>query len=221
MHRKSHLEERLSACSEILTLSDLAEKNMKTAAGKKDYLNFAAIFANSNPVHLEIGCGKGGFICELAKRERGVNFLAVEKISNVLIEGAERAKEEELENLHFLNCAAEVLPRYIAPCSIEKIYLNFSNPLPKMGYVKQRLTHPRFLEIYRTLLKSDGVIVQKTDDKNFYEFSLNSFKECGFKIEEECTDLAALSDPENIITEHEKRFMEEGKNIYRLVVKSK
>lgn len=221
MHRKSHLEERLSACSEILTVSDLAEKNMKTAAGKKDYLDFAAIFSNANPVHLEIGCGKGGFICALAEREKDVNFIAVEKISNVLIEGAERAKEEGLKNVHFLNSAAEVLPRYIAPESIEKIYLNFSNPLPKMGYVKQRLTHPRFLEIYRTLLKPRGVIVQKTDDRDFYEFSLESFKECGFEIEEECLDLAALSDPENIITEHEKRFMEEGKKIYRLVVRSR
>lgn len=221
MHRKPHLDERLAACSQIVTISDLAEKNMKKAAEKKDYLDFAAIFENDNPVCLEIGCGKGGFICELAKREPQLNFIAVEKISNVLIEGAERATAEALANVHFLNCAAEVLPRYIAPACIEKIYLNFSNPLPKKGYAKQRLTHPVFLGIYRALLKPNGIIVQKTDDGDFYAFSLAGFKECGFEVVEECTDLAALADPENIVTEHEKRFTEMGKNIYRLVVRSR
>lgn len=192
---------------------------MKIAAAKKEELDFFKIFGNDNPVHLEIGCGKGRFVCELAARRPDINFIAVEKISNVLIEAVERAKSYGLTNVHFINSAAEVLPKYIKEGSIDKIYLNFSNPLPKLGYAKQRLTHPRFLNEYKLFLKSGGEIVQKTDDKDFYEFSLASFIESGYEIVEKCGDLHALNDPDNIVTEHEKKFAAEGKKIHRIIAK--
>ncbi len=217
MHRKANLDFRISACKDILTVADLQNKNMKTAALEHDFLDYESLFKNANPVRLEIGCGKGKFVCELCKREPNVNFIAVEKISNVLIEAAERAVSESFTNVHFLNCAAEVLPRYVTPASVQVIYLNFSNPLPKLGYAKQRLTHPRFLNVYKDLLTSDGKIIQKTDDYDFYLFSVQSYLECGYKILEQCEDLAALNDAENIVTEHEKKFMDEGKKIYRIV----
>lgn len=220
MHRKSRLDERLAECGSYLTIADLADKNMKNAAKVREVLDFEKIFGNGNPVHLEIGCGKGKFVCELASRYPQINFVAVEKISNVLIEAVERAIAENLKNVHFINSAAEVLPRYIKEKSIEKIYLNFSNPLPKLGYAKQRLTHPRFLNEYRMFLKDGGTIVQKTDDKDFYEFSLESYAEAGFEILEKCEDLAALCDKENIVTEHERKFMQDGKKIFRIVAKS-
>lgn len=220
MHRKSHLDERVAACSEILTVADLTDKNMARAAEVKQYLDFEKIFGNDNPVHLEIGCGKGKFCCELAAENGQINIVAVEKISNVLIEAVERAMAEKVKNLYFLNCAAEVLPRYLKENSIEKIYLNFSNPLPKLGYARQRLTHPKFLESYRRFLKAGGEIVQKTDDYDFYKFSLESYVEAGYKIIETCGDLTALNDPTNIVTEHEKRFVNEGKKIYRIIAKS-
>lgn len=219
MHRKSHLDERLLSCGNLLTIADLADKNMKIAAAKKEELDFFKIFGNDNPVHLEIGCGKGRFVCELAARRPDINFIAVEKISNVLIEAVERAKSGGLKNVHFINSAAEVLPKYIKEGSIDKIYLNFSNPLPKLGYAKQRLTHPRFLNEYKLFLKSGGEIVQKTDDKDFYEFSLASFVESGYEIVEKCGDLHALNDPDNIVTEHEKKFAAEGKKIHRIIAK--
>lgn len=192
---------------------------MKVAAAKKEELDFFKIFGNDNPVHLEIGCGKGRFVCELAARRPDINFIAVEKISNVLIEAVERAKSGGLTNVHFINSAAEVLPKYIKEGSIDKIYLNFSNPLPKLGYAKQRLTHPRFLNEYKLFLKRGGEIVQKTDDKDFYEFSLASFIESGYEIVEKCGDLHALNDPDNIVTEHEKKFAAEGKKIHRIIAK--
>lgn len=219
MHRKSHLDERLLSCGNLLTIADLADKNMKIAAAKKEELDFFKIFGNDNPVHLEIGCGKGRFVCELAARRPDINFIAVEKISNVLIEAVERAISGGLTNVHFINSAAEVLPKYIKEGSIDKIYLNFSNPLPKLGYAKQRLTHPRFLNEYKLFLKRGGEIVQKTDDKDFYEFSLASFIESGYEIVEKCGDLHALNDPDNIVTEHEQKFADMGKNIYRIVAK--
>ena len=92
MHKKSHLEERLSACSDILTLADLTDKNMLSAAEKKEYLDFREIFKNDNPVRLEIGCGKGKFVAETAALNPNANFVAVEKISNVLIDACERIK---------------------------------------------------------------------------------------------------------------------------------
>ena len=217
MHKKGHLEERLLSCGDILTVADLADKNMKRAAGVKEYLDFEKIFANGNPVHLEIGCGKGKFVCETAAAHPETNFVACEKISNVLIDACERVMREGLKNVYFLNCAAEVLQKYFKPRSVEKIYLNFSNPLPKEGYKKQRLTHPKFLEIYREILTVGGVIIQKTDDKSFYEFSLESYKSAGYKILSVCEDLKNNPVEGDVETEHEKLFKAMGKPIFRIV----
>lgn len=217
MHKKAHLEERIEACGDIVTVANLSDKNMKRAATVKEQLNFTQIFGNSNPVCLEIGCGKGKFVCEMAKMLPNTNFLACEKISNVLIEALEAAKAEGLKNVHFLNCAAEVLQKYIPDGSIERVYLNFSNPLPKEGYKKQRLTHPKFLNIYSLLLTYGGEIIQKTDDKDFYIFSLEGYKECGYEIISVDEDYKGSE--KDVETEHEKKFKDEGKNIYRIVCK--
>lgn len=217
MHRKPHLEERVAACSDIVTVADMSEKNMSISAGIREILPIQSIFGNNNPVHLEIGCGKGKFVIETAKLNPGVNFVAVEKISNVLVEALERTKEESVKNVHYLNCAAEVLQKYFEEGAISKIYLNFSNPLPKEGYKKQRLTHPKFLNIYRALLKDGGEIVQKTDDRDFYLFSLESYKEAGYKVVYTCEDLAAHPVEGDVETEHEKLFKERGKPIFRIV----
>lgn len=219
MHRKPHLDRRIDGCSDILFVPKLENKNMKLAAQQKEYLNFSQLFGNDNPVELEIGCGFGSFICTLAKRNPNVNYIAVEKISNVVISAAEKVKNEGLTNVYLLNCAAEILPRYIPDGAISKIYLNFSTPLPKLGYAKQRLTHPRFLQIYNTLLCDGGIITQKTDDGDFYRFSLEGYTACGYKIVQSCEDLKSLADPENIVTEYEQKFMDCGKNIYRIIAK--
>ena len=217
MHKKNNLEERLKNCAPVLTECDLKNKNMLTAAGEKDYLDLKRIFKNDNPVHLEIGCGKGKFACDMAEKFPDINFVACEKISNVLIDACERAIDEKIENAHFLNCAAEVLQKYFPQKSVEKIYLNFSNPLPREGYKKQRLTHPRFLKIYKDILKDGGEIIQKTDDKAFYEFSLDSFRAENFKIISTDENYeTVLGDAE---TEHEKLFKSMGRNIFRIIVK--
>lgn len=217
MRKKSNLENRLSECGHILTVTDLADKNMLTAAEVKEYLDLEKIFPDKNPLRIEIGCGKGKFICETAAANSNINFIAVEKISNVIIDACERAKRENLKNVYFLNCAAEVLPKYIKPHSAETVYLNFSNPLPKEGYKKQRLTHPRFLEIYRGLLSAGGKIIQKTDDENFYNFSLESYINSGYKIVSVCEDLAANPVEGDAETEHESLFKSRGKKIFRIV----
>lgn len=221
MHRKCHLDERLSACNKILTIADLSDKNMKRSAEVKEYLDFEKIFKNNNPVYLEIGCGKGKFVVETAKLNPDINFVAVEKISNVIIDACERVIGEGIENVYFLNCAAEVLAKYFKDHSVEKIYLNFSNPLPKEGYKKQRLTHTRFLNIYAQILKSGAQIVQKTDDKDFYLFSLENYKAAGFEIKEVCEDLKNHPVAGDVETEHEKLFKSQGKPIFRIVAEVK
>ncbi|MCI8734599.1 MAG: tRNA (guanosine(46)-N7)-methyltransferase TrmB [Clostridia bacterium] len=217
MHRKSRLDERISACGDIVKVADLSDKNMKRAALTPEYLPFNDIFGNDNPVCLEVGCGKGKFVCEMAAKNPQVNYVACEKISNVLIEALEMAKKEGLENVYFLNCAAEVLEKYFERGSVERVYLNFSNPLPKEGYKKQRLTHPRFLSIYGGLLKKGGQIIQKTDDENFYAFSLESYKEIGFDVVYTCEDYKN-PDEDDTETEHERHFKDMGKRIYRIKV---
>ncbi len=218
MHKKSRLEERIAACGDIVKVADLSDKNMKNAALTPEYVPFNEVFGNNNPIYLEIGCGKGKFVCEMAKKLPEVNFVACEKISNVLIEALERAKAEKITNVYFLNCAAEVLQRYFTPGSVDRLYLNFSNPLPKEGYKKQRLTHPRFLSIYGKLLKKGGLILQKTDDEDFYKFSVESFKQAGFEVISTCENYL-LTEKEDVETEHERRFKDMGKRIYRVVVK--
>lgn len=219
MHKKSHLEERLLSCGDVLTVCDLSDKNMLNAAKLRDYIDYKKVFGNDNPVHLEIGCGKGKFVCETAAMNPDINYIACEKISNVMIDACERAINDGLKNVHFLISAAEVLSRYIPPRSVSRIYLNFSNPLPKEGYKKQRLTHPRFLEIYRNLLCGGGEIFQKTDDRDFYLFSLESYKEAGYEITGVCEDLKNNPVCGDVETEHEKRFKDMGKPIYRITAR--
>lgn len=215
MHKKARLEERIEACGKLVKVADLTDKNMKRAALTPEYLPFNEIFGNDNPVRLEVGCGKGKFVCELAAKHPEINFVAVEKISNVLIEALERAEKDGLKNVYFLNCAAEVLLKYFPRGSVDAVYLNFSNPLPKEGYKKQRLTHPRFLEIYRGLLKSGGQIIQKTDDGDFFDYSLESYRSSGFTVVEEVRGYICGGD--DVETEHERKFKEQGKLIYRAV----
>ncbi|MCD8373012.1 MAG: tRNA (guanosine(46)-N7)-methyltransferase TrmB [Clostridia bacterium] len=221
MHRKDNLDSRLLACKEVLTLADLSQKNMKLAAEIKEYLDLKAIFGNDNPVHLEVGCGKGAFVSGMAKLHPDINFIAIEKVSNVIVTACENAIASGIKNVHFINCAAEVLPKYFKENTFSRVYLNFSDPLPKKGYLSQRLTHPRMLKVYASLCKEGAQLWQKTDNKPLFDFSLDSFKEVGWQIKEVCLDLAANPFEGNVITEHEQKFMDEGKPIYRAVAEVK
>ena len=113
MRKKKHLEKRLEECSDYIFFIDREDRNFQTAIQNKEYINLQKIFGNSNPVHLEIGCGKGGFACEIAKQNPDINFLAVEKASNVIVKAAEDAKSMELKNLYFMRGGAEYLECYI------------------------------------------------------------------------------------------------------------
>lgn len=216
MRKKKHLEERLSAVSEYLFISDIEDRNFNTAVEKKEYIDFDKWFKRSAPIQLEIGCGKGGFAVEYAKRNPDINLLAVEKNANVIVEACEAAMDAGLQNLRFIKCGAEYLEKYIKPDSAVRIFLNFSCPFPKNKYAAHRLTHPRFLEIYKRLMKDGAEIHQKTDNMKLFEFSIENLSACGFALKNVSLDLHNSGFEENIETEYEHKFASNGFPIYRL-----
>ncbi len=223
MRRKRNFDERMEACGHLLLAKGAAGiLNMKEAAEHyRALIDYAAAFGEERrelPVALEIGCGKGGFVLALAQREPNVNYLALEKMSNVILTPMEEVKSSGVENVRFLNIRAECIPCYIPEGSLDTIYLNFSTPLPKLGYATQRLTHRNFLATYKKLLKKGGKIVQKKDDRDFFEFSLGEYEACGFALSEVNFNLHEQGNPAwNVVTEYEAKWVERGLPIHRAV----
>ena len=219
MRKKRNFDARMEACGRLLLAKGAnGILNMKEAAENyRALIDFKSAFGNDNPVWLEIGCGKGGFVCAVAEKQPSVNFLALEKMSNVILTPMEEVAKRGLENIRFLNIRAECLPCYIPENSLDGIYLNFSTPLPKLGYATQRLTHRNFLNAYKKLLKKGGRILQKTDDRDFFEFSLEEYKACGFALEKVTYDLHEKGNPDwNVVTEYEQKWVERGLPIHRV-----
>ena len=216
MRRKHNLDGRLEAVSDLIIERTIDDLNMKTSIAKKDYIDFRRVFGNDNPVHLEIGCGKGRFITQLAKSRPDVNFIAIEMLSNVIVEACERAKAEKVSNVRFMILRAECLPSYFPPRSVSKIYINFPTPLPQKGYEKQRLTNKKFLEIYKDILTSDGQIYHKTDNRGMFEYSICELSQNGFALKDVTLDLHNSDSKDNIMTEHEYKYTEMDMPIYKL-----
>ena len=216
MRRKKNLDSRLENVNDYLITISADEKNVVLSKQIKDFLPVEKIFGNTNPLFLEIGCGKGGFACEFARQNPNVNLIAVEKTANVIVTAAETAQKMGLKNLKFVNCPAEYLSSYIKENSVERIFLNFSCPFPKKKYANHRLTAPRFLEIYKEILVDGGEIHQKTDNMGLFEFSIENLSQNGFTIKNVSLDLHKSDFEGNIVTEYEKRFSDLGQPIYRL-----
>ncbi|MCL2019562.1 MAG: tRNA (guanosine(46)-N7)-methyltransferase TrmB [Oscillospiraceae bacterium] len=224
MRKKNNLNERVLSCADYL-IRKIFHTGEKP---EQDFIDYIKIFGNSNPVQLEIGCGKGSFINETAKNNKNINFIAVEKSENVIISAMERTAYEGVSNIRYIIGRAEYLDLVLPPCSIEQIHLYFSCPFPKSRYAKHRLTHEGFMKIYRKLLSQGGKINFKTDNSEFFEFSLKSFSENGFRLQNVTHDLhgsnclsgyrdSYKSIPKgDIITEYEKNFIEKGLKIYYL-----
>ena len=204
--KKKHGAERLEACGEIV-IKDLREEGKSSQQ----------LFGNDNPIRIEIGCGKGDFIVGTAAKEPGVNFLAVEKVSDVLMLAAEKVKRSELTNIRVCCVDAKELAEIFPENSIDRIYLNFSDPWPKARHEKRRLTYRSFLAIYEKILKPDGAIYFKTDNRGLFDFSLEEFKEYGMKLDKLTFDLHNSEYMEgNVMTEYEKRFSSMGVPINRV-----
>lgn len=184
------------------------------------------VFGNDNPIHLEIGMGKGQFLMELARRNPDVNYVGIERYSAVLIRALEKYDSEEFgmpANVRFLCMDAYQLPEVFAQGEIEKIYLNFSDPWPKARHSRRRLTSTRFLGQYEKVLPQKGIVEFKTDNRSLFEFSLESVEEAGWKLLNHTFDLHHDDDMNqgNIMTEYEEKFSSMGNPIHKLVAERK
>ncbi len=204
MRKKKHGAERIEACAELL---------IRDIAVLKD--GFSGIFPEEKPVHLEIGCGKGNFAVGMAKKYPDVNFVAMERVADVCCIALEKAMADKesrpSDNLRFLIGDARLLSECVPPRSLDCIYLNFSDPWPKAGHAKRRLTHRGFLEIYKKLLKEDGILRFKTDNVGLFDFSLEEFDAFGTELLFVTRDLHATEkNADNVMTEYEKNFSDKG-----------
>ena len=207
MRRKKHGPERIAACAEILI-----ENPAIPAVDPQSYFN------DARPVHLEIGCGKGDFAVGMSEQNPDCNFIAMEKVPDVAclaLEKAMRRAENRPDNLRFLIGDARNVAEWFPAHSVDCIYLNFSDPWPKKGYAKRRLTHVGFLELYKQVLREGGLLRLKTDNEGLFDFSLEQFAEAGLTIEWQTRDLHASEKNEgNVMTEYERNFSEKGQVIY-------
>ena len=178
------------------------------------------VFGNDHPLRLEVGMGKGQFIMEQARRHPEVNFIGIEMYSSVLIRALQKMEEEELPNLKFLRIDARTLPECFAQGEVDRIYLNFSDPWPKDRHAKRRLTSRQFLARYDQVLKSDGIIEFKTDNRPLFDFSLEEAKEANWNIDLCTYDLHHEEDlmQDNIMTEYEARFSAQGNPIHKMII---
>ena len=173
-------------------------------------------FGNDKPIHIEIGMGKGTFIIEMAKRYPEVNFVGIEKYSSVLVRALEKMEgmEERPSNLVFIRMDADYIENVFDKKEVDMIYLNFSDPWPKARNAKRRLTSDRFLGRYINILNDGGGIIFKTDNKDLFEFSVETAQECGWNITKITRDLHKSEYAEgNIMTEYEKKFSQLGNKI--------
>ena len=185
------------------------------------------LFPKRQPLHLELGCGKGGFMAQKAVQNPQINFLAVDIKSDILgltkrnIEKAYEQAGKEVDNVRIFAYDIErILQVLDRNDEVERIYINFCNPWPKKKHKKKRLTYPRQLFFYQEFLKDGGEISFKTDDDELFEESLDYFAMCGFTQEFITYDLAASGFAENIVTEHEQMFMDQGIKIKFLIAKN-
>lgn len=175
-------------------------------------------FGNNNPIHMEIGSGKGRFITTLAQQSPDINYIALEKFPTVLLKLIKKIPENGLNNLAVISTDAELLEEIFESGEIEKLYLNFSDPWPKKRHVKRRLTSASFLELYRKILKVGAIIEFKTDNRALFDFSLEEMKNSNYTLNEVTFDLynsdLLLG---NIATEYEQRFHQIGTPINKLI----
>lgn len=180
-----------------------------------------------NPIHIEIGMGKGQFLLTLAKENPSINYIGIERYSSVLLRALERFDNDEeykdVNNIRFICMDATNLPEVFAVGEIDKIYLNFSDPWPKARHAKRRLTSTEFLERYEKILAQGGRVEFKTDNTELFNFSLEQVKEAGWYLEKYTYDLHHQEEMNagNIMTEYEERFSLKGNPINKLIARRK
>ncbi len=184
----------------------------------------ASVFLNTGaPVMLEIGAGKGAFACEMAMRHKDASYFAMERVTDCVVLAAEKASaycEGGVKNLKFIVETADRIMDIFARESVDSLFLNFSDPWSKKGYAKRRLMHERYLAVYFNILKDGGTLTFKTDNIGLFDFALEEIEKLGLATEIVTRDLHASEwNKENVMTEYEKNFSEQGIKINMLRVR--
>lgn len=179
--------------------------------------NYQKIFKNNNPIHIEIGMGKGDFIIENAKKYPNINFIGIEKFDSVIVRAVQKLENEEIPNLKLIKIDASEIDD-VFDKEISVIYLNFSDPWPKARHAKRRLSSEIFLNKYDSVFVDKKRIIMKTDNRKLFEYSIKSFTDYGYKIEDISLNLYEDDIRNNIPTEYETRFHSRGCLIYKVDV---
>ena len=209
LRKKPHTLEKLENFSDFVT----TEKIDTSRAG-----NWRKLFGNENPLYVELGTGKGDFICHMAEINPQINFVGLEMEAEVVLKAARKIQEKNLPNVKIIVFNVNNVEEIFAENEIDRLYINFCDPWPKKKHAKRRLTFITFLQKYQKILKPNGEIHFKTDNRALFDFSLEQFALANFKVSEISYDLHANEPPENVRTEYENRFSAAGVPINRCVV---
>lgn len=179
------------------------------------------IFGNENPIHIEIGMGKGQFIMKLAKEHPDINYIGIERYSSVLLRALQKMEIEPLPNIRFLCMDASIITEVFDKEEVAKIYLNFSDPWPKERHAKRRLTSRQFFERYDKILARNGVVEFKTDNDDLFAFSMKEVAEAGWTLDAHTFDLHhdPVLNEGNVMTEYEEKFSSLGHPIHKLIAR--
>lgn len=193
LRKKPHTDEKLQNFSDFVTRGDVQPI-------KKD----------SRELYVELGTGKGDFITQAAERFPQINFIGLEVEATCVLAAARKVREKNLGNVRLIVFDVENITEIFSAHEVDRLYINFCDPWPKKRHAKRRLTHARFLELYRKILKPDGEIFFKTDNRGLFDFSLEQFALAGLEVRDVTNDLHAAEPPENIRTEYENKFSAAG-----------
>ena len=194
LRKKPHTDEKLLAFADFVTTGDV-EPIQKNSARE---------------LHVELGTGKGDFITQIAVRNPQINFIGLEVEATCVLAAARKIREHNLPNVRLIVFDINHITEIFSPHEIDRLYINFCDPWPKKRHAKRRLTHAGFLEMYRAILKPDGEIFFKTDNRPLFDFSLEQFSAAGMSVRGVTNDLHADEPPENIRTEYENKFSAAG-----------
>ena len=187
---------------------------------------WAEQFPKEQPIYIEVGMGKGRFLMDMARLHPDINYVGIEMYDSVLLRALQKREELEQEgvvysNLYFMRVDARLLPEIFAQGEVDKIYLNFSDPWPKARHASRRLTSREFLSRYDKILKEDGTIEFKTDNRGLFDFSLEEVPEAGWKLEAHTFDLHHNEEMMigNVMTEYEEKFSSMGNPICKMIIR--
>ena len=186
---------------------------------------WADVFSENNPLHIEVGMGKGRFLMDMARLHPDINYIGIEMYDSVLLRALQKREELEKEgqvynNLYFMRMDARILPEVFGKGEVAKIYLNFSDPWPKSRHAKRRLTSREFLARYDQILAQEGTVEFKTDNRELFEFSLEEVGEAGWKLLAHTFDLHHNEEmmQGNVMTEYEEKFSSMGNPICKMII---